>query len=157
MQLKDPRRGGVLTQASVLTVTSNPTRTSPVKRGKWVLEQLLGIEPPPPPPEVEELKEEGAQLVGTLRQRLEQHRSQASCAICHRQMDPLGFDRRTYGIGARRGGEPRYRRDRRNARRDDVSRPGRREGNSAAERRRLPSLLCGKAADLCPGARRRVL
>ena len=54
--LTDERRGGVLTQASVLTVTSNPTRTSPVKRGKWILEQILGTPPPPPPPDVPELE-----------------------------------------------------------------------------------------------------
>ncbi len=86
-------RGGVLTQASVLTVTSNPTRTSPVKRGKWVLENLLGAPPPPPPPGVGELKDDkpGAELTGTLRQRLEQHRANPSCAACHQRMDPLGF------------------------------------------------------------------
>src|SRR5205823_8024422 len=68
-------RGGLLTQASILTVTSNPTRTSPVKRGRWVLDQLLGTPPPPPPPDVPELKEDGkAILTGSLRQRMEQHR-----------------------------------------------------------------------------------
>jgi len=86
----DKRRGGILTQASVLTVTSNPTRTSPVKRGKWVLDNILGTPPPPPPPDVPEL-ESGAALKGTLRQRMEQHRSNASCASCHQRMDPLGF------------------------------------------------------------------
>jgi hypothetical protein len=77
----------------VLTVTSNPTRTSPVKRGKWVLENLLGAPPPPPPPGVGELKDDkpGAELTGTLRQRLEQHRANPSCAACHQRMDPLGF------------------------------------------------------------------
>ncbi len=86
----DSPRGGILTQASVLTVTSNPGRTSPVKRGKWILEQVLGTPPPPPPPDVPELKE-GAELKGTLRQRMEQHRSNPSCATCHSKMDPLGF------------------------------------------------------------------
>jgi mono/diheme cytochrome c family protein len=84
-------RGGVLTHASVLTVTSNPTRTSPVKRGKWVLEQMLGAPPPPPPPNVPELEEGGAALTGTLRQRMEQHRANPACAQCHARMDPLGF------------------------------------------------------------------
>lgn len=85
-------RGGLLTQASVLTVTSNPTRTSPVKRGRWVLEQLLGTPPPPPPPNVPELdKEEGKRLTGSLRQRMEQHRQNPACANCHASMDPLGF------------------------------------------------------------------
>ncbi len=83
-------RGGLLTQASILTVTSNPTRTSPVKRGKWVLEQLLGTPPPPPPPDVPELKE-GPELKGTLRERMVQHRENPSCASCHARMDPIGF------------------------------------------------------------------
>ena len=89
--LKGGRRGGVLTQASVLTVTSNPTRTSPVKRGKWILEQILGT-PPPPPPAVPDLPDEkDKKLTGTLRQRMEQHRANPSCAACHVRMDPLGF------------------------------------------------------------------
>jgi hypothetical protein len=85
-------RGGILTHASVLAVTSNPTRTSPVKRGRWILENVLGASPPPPPPGVEGLKEDGQQaLSGTLRQRLQQHRRNPGCASCHRRMDPLGF------------------------------------------------------------------
>lgn len=88
----ESHRGGLLTQASILTVTSNPTRTSPVKRGKWILEQVLGTPPPPPPPDVPELKEEeGATLTGSLRQRMEQHRANPNCASCHARMDPLGF------------------------------------------------------------------
>lgn len=96
------RRGGLLTQASVLTVTSNPTRTSPVKRGKWVLEQFLGAPPPPPPPEVPDLKEDkGAELTGSLRQRMEQHRANPNCATCHAKMDPLGFGLENFNaIGA---------------------------------------------------------
>jgi hypothetical protein len=90
--LQDRTRGGLLTQASVLTVTSNPTRTSPVKRGKWVLEQLLGAPPPPPPPNVPELDEEKeAAASGSLRQRLEAHRRNPACANCHAKMDPIGF------------------------------------------------------------------
>ncbi len=90
--LKGGRRGGVLTQASVLTVTSNPTRTSPVKRGKWILEQILGTPPPPPPGAVPDLPDEkDKKLTGTLRQRMEQHRANPSCAACHARMDPLGF------------------------------------------------------------------
>ena len=92
VSLQEGDRGGILTQASVLTVTSNPTRTSPVKRGRWVLEQLLGAPPPPPPPDVPELAEtDKAAAGGTLRQRMEQHRSNAACAGCHAKMDPLGF------------------------------------------------------------------
>lgn len=87
----DPR-GGILTQASVLTITSNPNRTSPVNRGKWILEQVLGTPPPPPPADVPALAETGdAQLIGSLRQRTEQHRAKAACATCHNKMDPLGF------------------------------------------------------------------
>jgi hypothetical protein len=85
-----PRRG-VLTQASVLALTSNPTRTSPVKRGKWVLENLLGTPPPPPPPDVPNLDDKGRQLTGTLRQQMEQHRANPTCAGCHARMDPIGF------------------------------------------------------------------
>src|SRR3954471_8563863 len=84
-------RGGILTHASVLTVTSNPTRTSPVKRGRWVLEQILGTPPPPAPPNVPQLKErEAASETTTLRQQMERHRADPNCAVCHRKMDPLG-------------------------------------------------------------------
>jgi hypothetical protein len=85
-------RGGVLTQASVLAATSNPNRTSPVKRGKWILENILGAPPSPPPSGVEALKE-GKEHghSGTLRQRMERHRTDPACAACHRRMDPLGF------------------------------------------------------------------
>jgi hypothetical protein len=97
-----PERSGLLTQASVLTVTSNPTRTSPVKRGRWVLEQVLGTPPPPPPPDVPELKDE-KMLTGSLRQRMEQHRANPSCASCHARMDPIGFAFENYNaIGAYR-------------------------------------------------------
>ncbi|HEV2294378.1 MAG TPA: DUF1592 domain-containing protein [Tepidisphaeraceae bacterium] len=85
-----PRRG-VITHGSVLTLTSNPTRTSPVKRGKWVLENLLGSPPPPPPANVPPLESEARQLTGTLRQRLEQHRESKACASCHAPLDPIGF------------------------------------------------------------------
>ncbi|WP_391540581.1 DUF1592 domain-containing protein [Lignipirellula cremea] len=84
------RRGGLLTQASVLTVTSSPTRTSPVKRGKWILDNLLNEPPPPPGPMIPELEDQH-ELKGTLRQRMEQHRANPSCAACHRVMDQLGF------------------------------------------------------------------
>ena len=95
--LPDKLRGGLLTQASVLTVTSNPTRTSPVKRGRWILEQILGAPPPPPPPNVPELAEgDKAQLTGSLRQRMEQHRANPACANCHAKMDPLGFGFENY-------------------------------------------------------------
>jgi hypothetical protein len=93
-------RGGLLTQASILTLTSNPTRTAPVKRGKWVLDQLLNTPPPPPPPDVPEITEE-KQLTGSLRKVMELHRENALCASCHQRMDPIGFAFENYdAIGA---------------------------------------------------------
>lgn len=92
VSLEGTGRGGVLTHASVLTITSNPTRTSPVKRGKWILENILGTPPPPPPPDVPELSEaKEVVLSGTLRQRMVQHRENPNCATCHARMDPIGF------------------------------------------------------------------
>jgi hypothetical protein len=88
----DTRRAGLLGQGSILTVTSEPNRTSPVKRGKWLLENLLGAAPPPPPPNVPALKENGEGAPpATVRARLELHRKNPVCASCHAQMDPLGF------------------------------------------------------------------
>jgi hypothetical protein len=85
-------RRGLLGQGSILTVTSYPTRTSPVLRGKWILENVLGTPPPPPPPNVPALKEndEGGKVL-SVRERLEAHRANPACATCHRVMDPLGF------------------------------------------------------------------
>jgi len=100
VNLEGTKRGGLLTQASVLTVTSNPTRTSPVKRGRWVLEQILGTPPPPPPPDVPELVS-SEQTKGTLRQRMEQHRANPSCAGCHARMDPIGFAFENYNAVGR--------------------------------------------------------
>jgi hypothetical protein len=85
-------RGGVITQAAVLTVTSNPSRTSPVKRGKWILENILGTPPPDPPADVPKLQEDAKAVAsGTLRQRMERHRADPNCAVCHKEMDSLGF------------------------------------------------------------------
>ena len=86
----DSRRGGVLTHASVLTVTSNGTATSPVVRGVWVLENILGKPVKPPPDDIEPI-EPDVRGATTIRQQLIQHQSQVSCAVCHRQIDPLGF------------------------------------------------------------------
>lgn len=91
VNLTNTPRGGLLTQASVLAVTSHPTRTSPVKRGHWVLEQILGTPPPPPPPNVPELAAKDEMKPKTLRQQLEQHRANTACAGCHARMDPIGF------------------------------------------------------------------
>jgi hypothetical protein len=88
----DPARRGLLGQASILTVTSYPNRTSPVQRGKWILTNILGTPPLPPPPNVPELKEntEGSQPK-SVRERMEAHRADAVCAGCHKVMDPVGF------------------------------------------------------------------
>ncbi len=85
-------RAGLLTQASILTVTSNPGRTSPVKRGKWIMENILGTAPPPPPPNVPSLEEtQKASPGASLREQLKLHRENVICNSCHRQMDDLGF------------------------------------------------------------------
>jgi mono/diheme cytochrome c family protein len=91
VKLDDPNRHGLLGQASILAVTSYPNRTAPTIRGKWVLEQLLGSPPPPPPPNVPSLKEDATVQKLTMRERMEQHRANPTCAVCHRMMDPLGF------------------------------------------------------------------
>jgi hypothetical protein len=80
-----------LGQASILAVTSYPNRTAPTIRGKWVMEQLLGTPPPPPPANVPSLKEDQTTQKLTMRERMEQHRSNPACAACHKMMDPLGF------------------------------------------------------------------
>jgi Protein of unknown function (DUF1592)/Protein of unknown function (DUF1588)/Protein of unknown function (DUF1587)/Protein of unknown function (DUF1585)/Protein of unknown function (DUF1595)/Planctomycete cytochrome C len=91
VSLEGTNRRGVLTQGSILMLTSNPTRTSPVKRGKFVLENLLGTPPPPPPPDVPKLEDQQALTGGTLRHQMEVHRTNPVCASCHAQMDPIGF------------------------------------------------------------------
>ncbi len=99
--LDTPERGGLLGQGSILTVTSYPNRTSVVQRGKWILETLLGTPPPPPPPGIPELKPESADGHPlTVRQQMEEHRSNTVCASCHARMDPLGFAMENYdGVG----------------------------------------------------------
>jgi hypothetical protein len=91
VDLSDTPRGGVLTQGSVLTVSSYATRTSPVLRGRWVLDNLLDAPPPEPPPDVPNLKEEEIGSAASMREQLELHRKDPTCASCHRRMDPLGF------------------------------------------------------------------
>jgi hypothetical protein len=90
--LNDPNRRGLLGHGSILTATSFPTRTSPVLRGKWVLDNLLGAPPPQPPPDVPALQENSHDTKPVpLRMRLEQHRANPTCAACHAVMDPIGF------------------------------------------------------------------
>jgi hypothetical protein len=102
VSLAGTNRTGLLGQAAIQTLTSYPARTSPVKRGKFILEQLLCSPPPPPPPGVEGLASE-AMPTGTLRQRLEAHRAEPTCAGCHQLMDPLGFALENFdAIGAYR-------------------------------------------------------
>lgn len=88
---RDVQRGGLLTHASVLTISSYANRTSPVLRGKWVLDNFLGTPPPPPPPDVPNLNEEVIGTTSSMREQLELHRKNPICASCHVRMDPLGF------------------------------------------------------------------
>ena len=102
VSLAGSHRRGVLTHASVLTSTSSPTRASLVRRGRWILDNLLGTPPAPPPPDAEGLGDSpGSTAPSTLRRRMERHRADARCASCHAQMDPLGFGLENFdGIGA---------------------------------------------------------
>ena len=100
VELANPQRGGILSQASVLTVSSYPTRTSVVIRGKYILNNILGSPPPPPPADVPPLDEAAVGTSASLRQQMEKHRADAMCASCHNKMDPLGFGLENYdGIG----------------------------------------------------------
>jgi hypothetical protein len=96
VELDGVHRGGVITQGAILAQSSYATRTSPVLRGKWVLENLLGAAPPPPPPDVPALEEKNLGTTVSMRQRLEQHRANPACAVCHTQMDPIGFGLENY-------------------------------------------------------------
>ncbi len=101
VSLQGDERSGIVTQGSILTLSSYATRTSPVLRGKWVLENLLGTPPPPPPADVPPLEEANLGTAASLRQRLEQHRANPACAACHEQMDPLGFSLENYDAAGR--------------------------------------------------------
>lgn len=111
IQVADFGRGGLLGQGSVLTITSHPDRTSPVLRGAWVLDALLGTPPPPPPPDAGALPAERGDDAGkdsgpTVRARLELHRAEARCASCHARIDPLGFALEEFdGVGRLRATE----------------------------------------------------
>ena len=91
MDLTGTPRGGVLTQGSVLTVSSYSTRTSPVLRGKWVLDNMLAAPPPDPPAGVPRLDESKVGVERSIREQMEAHRANVTCAACHVRMDPLGF------------------------------------------------------------------
>ena len=93
----DSVRGGLLTQASVLKVTANGTTTSPVLRGKWICDRILGVEIPPPPPTVPAVEPDIRGAV-TIRQQLDKHRAEPSCAVCHSKMDPAGFALESFDI-----------------------------------------------------------
>ena len=103
-------RGGLLGMAAVLAVSSHPHRTSPVLRGKWLLEAMLGTPPPPPPPNVPALEETKGATANTLREKLAQHRANPVCASCHSRIDPLGFALENYDVIGRwrteDGGQP---------------------------------------------------
>jgi hypothetical protein len=105
--VQNEARRGLLGQASILTVTSYPNRTSPVERGKWILTNLLGVPPQPPPPNIPPLPDNGADgKVLSLRERMERHRANPVCAGCHRVMDPIGFSMENFdGIGRWRAKE----------------------------------------------------
>jgi len=92
ISLADENRRGLLGQGSILMITALANRTSPVMRGKWVLENLLAAPPPPPPPDIPALKEKGEGGAAlSIRQQMVQHRTNPACAICHNRMDPIGF------------------------------------------------------------------
>jgi mono/diheme cytochrome c family protein len=109
VELDGTERSGILTQASILTVTSYPNRTSPVLRGKFLLENILNSPPPPPPPDAGVLDESKVNLNGTVREQFEQHRAHPQCAGCHVRMDPLGFGFENYdAIGSWRTNEGKF-------------------------------------------------
>ena len=98
VELATSQRGGILGQASVMTVSSYPSRTSVVLRGKYLLENILGSPPPPPPANVPPLDEEAVGTTLSLRQQMEKHRADPTCASCHSKMDPLGFALENYDV-----------------------------------------------------------
>lgn len=133
VSLENTPRGGLLTQASVLTVTSHPKRTSPVKRGHWVLTHILGTPPPPPPPSVPSLEDAKHDASLSLRQQTEIHRKDPNCAGCHARIDPNRLrirDLRPAGTISGEGRRRCHRHGRGAARGEDVQRGRRTEGDS---------------------------
>jgi cytochrome c553 len=96
IEVDGEQRSGIITQGSVLVTSSYATRTSPVLRGRWVLDTLLGTPPPPPPPDIPPLEEKDLGTAASLRVRLEQHRANPRCAVCHDRMDAIGFALENY-------------------------------------------------------------
>jgi hypothetical protein len=142
IKLTGDQRGGVLTMASILTITSNPTRTSPVKRGKWILENLLNAPPPPPPPDAGELSEKKSVVESaSLRQRMEEHRKNPNCAVCHERMDPIGFAFENYdAIGKWRAKDGKF----------DIDPAGvLPDGKSFKSPRELKTILKGREREFC--------
>lgn len=136
-----PGRRGVITHASILMLTSNPTRTSPVKRGKWILDNILAEPPPPPPANVPEL-EAGGESLGSLREQMEQHRANESCAVCHRRMDALGFGLENFdAVGGWRDHDGRFAVD------SSGAMPSGREFHGAAELMKI--LIDEKKTEFC--------
>jgi hypothetical protein len=156
VELTTGQRGGLLSQASVLTVSSYPTRTSVVLRGKYVLNNILGSEIPPPPPDVPALDESAVGTLMSLRQQMEKHRADPMCASCHNKMDPLGFGLENYNaIGKWRtdgrqipSGFERHAAQRQIV--QDAGRDARAADGGAAAILALPDR---KDADLCAGPR----
>ena len=156
----DGRRGGLLGHGGLLTVTSYPNRTSPVLRGKWVLENLLGAPPPPPPPDVPSFPERGdGGEPATVRELLEMHRRNPACAGCHAPMDPprvrAGAVRRDRPLADhRRAGADR--RARRDAHRRRLRRPVRVEGDAGQQSRAAGADRDREAAGVCARPRHRI-
>ena len=157
----ESKRGGLLRQGSVLSVTSYATRTSPVLRGVLVLRNILGAPPPPPPPNVPALDESTMAANLPMRQRLAAHRSNAVCASCHRTIDPVGFSLENFNaVGQWRdhgGGRPTGRCVGSFARRRGVPRDRRTRRGAAAPSRTVCRNSDGEPADVRARTRRRVL
>ena len=127
VELTTPERGGVLGQGSVLAVSSYPSRTSVVIRGKYILQNILGTPPPPPPPDVPQLDEQAVGTKMSLRKQMESHRTNSICASCHARMDPLGFALENYDAIGKMADEGRGLPggfERRAARRQELLEPG---------------------------------